>query len=92
MQTRSHILLFQIQDAINMVMHDRKDQTPENDILFLLYINITHPSRLILRVRSSQRFLVSAKMMVLFSFSAMISSISWINLSKGSKKKTGYDH
>lgn len=42
----------------------------------------SHPSRLILRVRSSQRFLVSTKMMVLFSFSAMISSISWINLQR----------
>lgn len=42
----------------------------------------SHPSRLILRVRSSHRFLVSTKMMVLFSFSAIISSISWINLRK----------
>lgn len=42
----------------------------------------THPSRLILRVRSSHRFLVSTKMMVLFSFSAIISSISWISLRK----------
>ena len=42
----------------------------------------SHPSRLILRVRSSHLFLVSTNMMVLFSFSAMISSISWINLKK----------
>lgn len=40
----------------------------------------SYPSRLILLVRSSQRFFVSTKMMVLFSFSAMISSISWISL------------
>lgn len=44
---------------------------------------ITHPSRLILLVRSSQRFLVSTKIMVLFSFSAIISSISWISLQMG---------
>lgn len=42
---------------------------------------LPHPSRLIFRVRSSQRFFVSTKMMVLFSFSAMISSISWRSLS-----------
>lgn len=47
---------------------------------FNISILISHPSRRILLVRSSQRFLVSTKMMVLFSFSAMISSISCISL------------
>lgn len=46
----------------------------------ILPIFRSYPSRLILLVRSSQRFFVSTKMMVLFSFSAMISSISWISL------------
>lgn len=48
--------------------------------------NSTHPSRRILRVRSSHRFLVSTKMIVLFSFSAIISSINWINLRKENKQ------
>lgn len=39
-----------------------------------------HPSLRILRVRSSQRLFVSTNIIVLFSFSAMISSINWINL------------
>lgn len=40
----------------------------------------THPSRRILRVRSSHRLFVSTKMMVLFSFSLMISSSSRMSL------------
>lgn len=42
-----------------------------------------YPSLLILRVSSSHRLLVSTKMMVLFSFSLMISSSKRINLTWG---------
>lgn len=43
----------------------------------------SYPSFLILRVSSSHRLLVSTKMMVLFSFSLMISSSKRISLMEG---------
>lgn len=60
--------------------------------IFLLCHHHPHPSLLILRVSSSQRFFVSTKMMVLFSFSAMISSISWISLWRKRQDAIRLDH
>lgn len=47
----------------------------------------TYPSLLILLVRSSQRLFVSTKMMVLFSFSLMISSSKRRSLTEKKKRK-----
>lgn len=47
------------------------------------YSTDPYPSLLILLVSSSQRLLVSTKMMVLFSFSLIISSSNRISLKEG---------
>ena len=52
----------------------------------------TYPSLLILLVRSSQRLFVSTKMMVLFSFSLIISSRRRMSLKKNFKRQNKTIH